>query len=173
MAEGVWEDHRGEVTLSVQQVATCVRVSLFLWGGAVGPKFSALGLDTIFVRDEWFFKQLARDLKMGVAGASELYAANRAANEENIRLRRLRGEALVVAEEVCGAVAFVRKNYLDRWHFFEKMVRGQTVRQISRALGRGSERRVADACSWCAGAIEGRVGAARMEPLLTFREHTG
>lgn len=170
MAEGVWEDHRNEVSLSVQQVATCVRVSLFLWGGAVGPRFSELGLDTIFVRDEWFFKQLARDLRLP---AAELYRLNKEANEENIRLRRLRAEALVVAEEVCGAVAFVRKNYLDRWQFFEKMVKGQTVRQISRALGRGSERRVADACSWCAGAISERVGAERMDCLLTFRDNVG
>lgn len=157
-------------SLSVQQVATCVRVSLWLWGGNVGPKFSALGLDTIFVRDEWFFKQLARDLRLP---AAELYRLNREANEENVRLRKLRAEALIVAEEVCGAVAFVRKNYLDRWQFFEKMVRGQTVRQVSRSLGRGSESRVVDACNWCAEAISGRVGAARLDCLLTFRDHVG
>lgn len=161
---------RGDEGLTVQQVATCVRVSLWLWGGHVGPGWSQLNVDTIFVRDEAFLLSLAAEIRVD---AGELFRVDREASVEAGEKRRARGEALRVAEIVCGLVARLRKNHGDRWGFFEKMVKGQTLTQVSRSVKRIDRGLARASCAWCAGRFREVIGDVELERLLTFRDHVG
>lgn len=157
--------------LTVQQVATCVRVSLWLWKGKVGPKgIGNTFSDLLFVRDDAFILDIAADLKVK---AGDLWRELREANDEGAEQRRARAEALAVAEKVCGAVAQVRNRHPDRWGFFEKIVRGQSVIAMVRRVPKADKSVARASVAWVSGRIKEMVDEGELEKLLTFRNIVG
>ena len=154
------------MSMSVQEVATCCRVAFKLWSGAVGPQYAQVNLDTLFVRDEDFWLQLSRELSMD---ASELWAANKAADEQRVEYRKLRSECVEIGAQILGVCSRLKNMRGERWRFFEKMLKGQTVRQIVRRVSVDDKPLVGDSCTWCADQVVQQVGEGQLEKMLTLR----
>ncbi len=159
--------------MEAQEVATCCRGSWSLMAGREGPRFAQVSLDTLFVRDQEFMEDLARDMAKNMIevgmGVGEMMADNKRANNENAEKRRLRGEALKVASDVVDVMRHLRKCEPHRWAMFQKMIRKQTLRQIVRREKTRNSMSIAEDIQWCSDYIVGVVGAERLEILLTLR----
>lgn len=159
--------------LSSQEVATCCRLAWTLMSGSGGPQFSQVKMDTLFVRDMDFWRGLAEEMYGKLSDVSahvaELREANEKSNAENIEKRRLRGEAVAVADDVVHVMRKVQQERPEAWRMFEMMIKKQTLRQIVRRVKSRDSASIAADIGWCSSRISGTIGAARLEVLLTLR----
>jgi len=160
--------------MNAQEIATCCRLTLTLMGGQErGPGWAQVNLSTLFVRDADFIHDLAMDLARSAGEVGQWWWRIRRDNElseaENGVYRRLRTEAVAVAGELIDVIRHLQRNHPRRWDNFEKMVRKQTVRQITRKTKKGDRYLVRDDIRWCAAYIEEKLGPERLEKLLTLR----
>ena len=163
--------------LSAQEVATCCRLSWMLMSGSGGPRFAQVRMDTLFVRDMAFWMSLADEMygkmaSMGVQGSriADLRRANEASNAENAEKRRLRAEAVSVADDVVHAMRHVGRERPEAWRMFEMMIKKQTLRKIVRKTRDRDGASIAADIGWCSSHIVGAVGVSRLELLLTLRQ---
>ena len=74
---------------SVMEAAGVVEVSIKLWSGSVGPKKDGnVWWSNVMMRDQTFFVQLARDVRLGVQEMMEPYAAKAADEAAHRRWRQ-------------------------------------------------------------------------------------
>lgn len=163
--------------LSAQEIATCCRLAWMLMSGAGGPRYAQVRMDTLFVRDMAFWMSLADEMygkmaSMEIVGGriAELREANEKSNAENAAKRRLRAEALVVADDVVHAMRKTERERPEAWRMFHFMIEKQTLRKIVRKCKDRHGASIAADIGWCAGQIERAVGAPRLDVLLTLRQ---
>ena len=114
---------------SVMEAAGVVGVSIKLWSGSVGPKKDGnVWWSNVMMRDQTFFVQLAKDVRLGVQEMMEPYVAKAADEAAN---RRWRQQCVEDAEVALNAVRAARMRGLP-WQLFEKCIEGQTPRQLIR-----------------------------------------
>jgi len=151
---------------SVMEAAGVVEVSIKLWSGSVGPKKDGnVWWSNVMMRDQTFFVQLAKDVRLGVQEMMEPYAA-RAADEA--AARRWRQQCVEDAELVLNAVREARLKGLP-WQLFEKCIAGQTPRQIIR----GDKKRpgwsiLGELQNWVL-VVDTALEPEKIERLLTLR----
>lgn len=128
-------DHRhrsyvGRPMTSVMEAAGVVGVSIRLWSGVVGPKKDGnVWWSNVMMRDQTFFVQLAKDVRLGVQELMEEY---KELADQEAAARRWRQLCVEDAEVVLDAVRAARLRGLP-WQLFEKCIAGQTPRQIIRS----------------------------------------
>ena len=112
---------------SVMEAAGVVEVSIKPWSGSVGPKKDGnVWWSNVMMRDQTFFVQLARDVRLGVQEMMEPYAAKAA---DEAASRRWRQQCVEDAELVLNAVRAARLGGLP-WELFEKCVAGQHLGRL-------------------------------------------
>lgn len=160
--------------VTAQEIATCCRLGGMLMGdGRMGPGLAQVNMETMFVRDADFFYELAQEMagKMGDVYSQyhELRRANEESNAENAAKRKARSEAIEIASDVVDVCRHLMRHHRERWQSFEKMIRKQTLRQIVRRDKKRGAALIASDIEWCSTYILDRIGAERLEKLLTLR----
>lgn len=160
--------------MNAQEVATCCRISVGLMGGGDrGPGWAQVNMGALFVRDGDFLYDLAREMAREGEGIverwGEIQRDNQISDSENSARRRLRSEALVVAGEVIDVMRHLEKSRRDRYQWFHKMIKKQTLRQIMRGVNVGDRGVVRASILWCSAHVEAVVGVERLDVLLTLR----
>lgn len=151
---------------SVMEAAGVVEVSVRLWSGSVGPKKDGnVWWSNVMMRDQTFFVQLAKDVRLGVQEMMEPYAA---LAEREAANRRWRQQCVEDAELVLNAVRAARLRGLP-WELFEKCIAGQTPRQLVRSVkDRPGWSILGELQNWVL-VVDAALEPEKIERLLTLR----